>query len=1186
MEETVNKDVQIQPIAGEMLDKPATSADCDRAVMTEQHAEGAVQEQEKTKPVTVPEEMQKDPPSSADCDQSVVTEQDTEGAVPEQEEKIQPETAPEEMLKDPPSTADCDQPVLTEQHAEGPEQEKIQPVTVPDEMLKDPSSTADCDQPVLTEQHAEGPEQEKIQPVTVPDEMLKDSPSTADCDQPVLTEQHAEGPEQEKIQPVTVPDEMLKDPPSTADCDQPVLTEQHAEGPEQEKIQPVTVPDEMLKDPPSTADCDQPVLTEQHAEGPEQEKIQPVTVPDEMLKDPSSTADCDQPLLMEQHTEGAIPDQEVKIQLVTASEEMQKDPPSSADCDLLVMAETPTEAAVAEQEIRTQPAAEEMQKEPSTSTECDPPIKEEQCIEDLVPEQDSDNVDLGVESNGDDNVAAATEGAVSGQGGPDNAGLHTGSNDDDCVATTDDAVPEQKDSDFVDQCMDSNNCDDHVAATGNDVDLQSGVSVDGAVLEPPGKKQKLEMGEQSRNAKEESWETLYNVEVPEVEGSKVDGVHSASSSVEQCDQKGSAEQEKDSDDSMGMNALFIRGAEPVTVDYPDIAGRPSSSAGAEAQPPRSAPNDQCSVQAPVLFGGPQSHFSNFYPCHIHVFDRDFHSSEQAYQYQQAMFHGDSETAEWILRADDARAAKRESKHINKTKDGWEDKRVDVMREILKAKADVPEFRDALLATGQAVLVENVPSLEGFWGLGNGCLGGKNILGRLLMELRDHLITGRSEVETGRVMYEEGRQQGNWVQRKSQNGRQHGNRRGINRHDQYGDQQPVLFQGPKSWFSTFYRCRIHVFDRDFHSSEQAYQYQQAMFHDDSETAKQIMRTGDARAAMKESKNINETKHGWEVKRVDVMREILKAKAEVPEFREALLATGKAVMVYDMPTQEGFWGVGDRHVGGENVLGRLLMELRDSLRSGWSEVQTGPVKYEEGRQEDNWGQGKSQGGNWEEGKSQRSSWGQEKSQRGSWGQGKSQRGSREQGKSLNRRQHGMIENRRYDKLRTDHPRENIEKLDGRGQVESRQWASREQGQSHSGRQQGNGQRMSENRSKGHITDYPRDDDENLIGRRQYHREERRDDDRCLGTKGRSTKRGQPSHREDSEHSQTREHAKVTACDEDHRSTEATADPPGHAVCSINDYPQDQSQAGRFYKKDELEDEGWKKVSKKKKGKKSRK
>jgi len=612
-----------------------------------------------------------------------------------------------------------------------------------------------------------------------------------------------------------------------------------------------------------------------------------------------------------------------------------------------------------------------MQKEPSISTECDPSIKAEQCIEDLVPEQDSDNVGLGVESNGDDNVAAATEGAVSGERGPDNAGLHTGSNDDGCVGTTDDAVPEQKDSDFVDQCMDSTNCDDHVAATGN------GVSVDGAVLEPPDKKPKLEMGEQSRNAEEESWETLCNVEVPEVEGcSKVDGVHSVSSSVEQCDQKSSVEQGKDSDDSMGINALFIRGAEPVTVDYPHFAGRPSSSVEAEEQPPRSAPNDQCSVQSPVLFGGPKSYFSNFYPCRIHVFDRDFHSSEQAYQYRQAMFHGDSETAELIMRADDARAAKRESKHINKTNHGWEEKRVDVMREILKAKADVPEFREALLATGQAVLVENVPSWEGFWGLGNGSLGGENILGRLLMELRGHLITGMSEVQSGRVMYEEGRQQGNWGQRKSQ-------------------------------------------------------------------------------------------------------------------------------------------------------------------------------------------------------------------RGSWEQGKSQRGSWEQGKSLNRRQHGMNENRRDDKHRTDHPRENNEKLDGRGQVESSQWASREQGQSHNGKQQGNKQRITENRSKGCRTDYPRDDNENLNGRRQYHVEERRNDAGCLGRTDRSTKRGQPSDREDSEHSQTREHPKVMACDKDHNSTEATVDPPCRVVCSVNDYPQDQSQAGHFYKKDEPEDEGsWQKVSKKKKGKGGRK
>jgi ribA/ribD-fused uncharacterized protein len=68
---------------------------------------------------------------------------------------------------------------------------------------------------------------------------------------------------------------------------------------------------------------------------------------------------------------------------------------------------------------------------------------------------------------------------------------------------------------------------------------------------------------------------------------------------------------------------------------------------------------------------------------------------------------------------------------------WNDVRIDVMRRCLYAKFTQNEtLRDILLATGDAMIVENSPR-DSFWGIGKSG-DGSNWLGVLLMELRTTL----------------------------------------------------------------------------------------------------------------------------------------------------------------------------------------------------------------------------------------------------------------------------------------------------------------------------------------------------------------------------------------------------------------------------------------------------------------
>jgi ribA/ribD-fused uncharacterized protein len=71
---------------------------------------------------------------------------------------------------------------------------------------------------------------------------------------------------------------------------------------------------------------------------------------------------------------------------------------------------------------------------------------------------------------------------------------------------------------------------------------------------------------------------------------------------------------------------------------------------------------------------------------------------------------------------------------------WDDVKVDVMRDILRAKADQHEYvRRKLLATGERELVEN-SWRDDYWGWGPN-RDGQNMLGKLWMEVRAELRSG-------------------------------------------------------------------------------------------------------------------------------------------------------------------------------------------------------------------------------------------------------------------------------------------------------------------------------------------------------------------------------------------------------------------------------------------------------------
>lgn len=68
--------------------------------------------------------------------------------------------------------------------------------------------------------------------------------------------------------------------------------------------------------------------------------------------------------------------------------------------------------------------------------------------------------------------------------------------------------------------------------------------------------------------------------------------------------------------------------------------------------------------------------------------------------------------------------------------------------------------------------------------------------------------------------------------------------------------------------------------------------------------------------------------WEEVKYELMVDLLRAKFAIPYFRRELLSTGYREIREDSPTDK-VWGARD---GGQNLLGKALMQVRSEIREG--------------------------------------------------------------------------------------------------------------------------------------------------------------------------------------------------------------------------------------------------------------
>ena len=142
-------------------------------------------------------------------------------------------------------------------------------------------------------------------------------------------------------------------------------------------------------------------------------------------------------------------------------------------------------------------------------------------------------------------------------------------------------------------------------------------------------------------------------------------------------------------------------------------------------------------------------FSNYYMCYLKVFENEFSSSEQAYQWRFMTYIGLNELAKQVLEArtpDQAKEiASRVPRELHKN---WHSIKLNVMKEILHAKADYnSRFKEELILSDGKKLVESTKDI--FWASGMSprdttstlpsFYPGLNQLGNVLNQVRSDLL---------------------------------------------------------------------------------------------------------------------------------------------------------------------------------------------------------------------------------------------------------------------------------------------------------------------------------------------------------------------------------------------------------------------------------------------------------------
>lgn len=134
-----------------------------------------------------------------------------------------------------------------------------------------------------------------------------------------------------------------------------------------------------------------------------------------------------------------------------------------------------------------------------------------------------------------------------------------------------------------------------------------------------------------------------------------------------------------------------------------------------------------------------------------------------------------------------------------------------------------------------------------------------------------------------------------------------------------------FSGADRWLSNFHASQVWLDGRGYMTVEHAYQAAKTLDATERDTIRKAQSPG---LAKKLGRTIT-LRPDWDDVRLCVMVDLVRQKFDHPVFRKCLLATGDLPIVEGNTWGDRFWGVSGGV--GENHLGRIIMRVRDELRS---------------------------------------------------------------------------------------------------------------------------------------------------------------------------------------------------------------------------------------------------------------
>ena len=155
-----------------------------------------------------------------------------------------------------------------------------------------------------------------------------------------------------------------------------------------------------------------------------------------------------------------------------------------------------------------------------------------------------------------------------------------------------------------------------------------------------------------------------------------------------------------------------------------------------------------------------------------------------------------------------------------------------------------------------------------------------------------------------------------------------------------DRQVFFYEQDFYVLSNFSAFNLEWKGRTFPTSEHAYHYEKFAYERVGESANDAFQRRNLAMSIKEAPSAHEAfklaerwkgyrRADWDAVKVDIMREILRAKASQHEYvRRKLLETGDRELIEDS-WRDDYWGWGPNR-DGQNMLGKLWMEVRAELR----------------------------------------------------------------------------------------------------------------------------------------------------------------------------------------------------------------------------------------------------------------